>query len=323
MKTTEADLDADVFLEEALSDPDCGASIGVSGAIAEFIRSNGQAQMRRWGRDRTLTTGNGAMRVALSAHVVPVAAELPSKGTEHWQQQVAFCLDKTHAALHSRRVLSELGPDAEAIDASGREQLRFDLGLGLSHVDACIRTDDTHLIALLRRYAGRALLAEGREACDVIVALSPPRVFCSRLGRIEVLSPIPQRNTPAGPHTHLLPALLGRPSSIADFIPRRLVSCLDLYPANPLRRISGDARPFDRRRHASFQRALQAWGPPEYVAEKHRLIAWVRQGRKPDDCPSAKGKLATLGRRVALRQLGRERVDEETVTAWQKALDSD
>ncbi len=319
MKATDLELAA-LFLEEELSDPESGFSIGVSGAIAEFMRSNGEVDMRREGLVHTVTTRDGAMRIALTSQVVPVAAELPSKRPEHWQQQVAFCVHETQATMGSRRVLTELGPDGEAIDGSGRQQLRFDLGLDILHVDACIRTDDRDLIALLRRHEGRALLAESGEVCDALIATSPPRVFCSRLGRIEVLAPIPERETPAGPHTHLLPTLFGRPSPIARFIPRDLVSCLDVYPANPLRRISGQARPFDRKRHARFQRALERWGPREYVAEKRRIFRWVRRGRSPDDCPPATGSLTECGRRVALRQLSQGGVDEGTLVSWQKAL---
>ncbi len=321
MKATDVQLTPDAFVEETLSDPDSGYSIGVSGAIAEFMRSNGEAEIGRQARAHTVTTRDGAMRVALTSRVVPVAAEFPSKNLKHWQQQVAFCLHRTHAAMGGRQVLTELGPDEEAIVTSGRNQVRFDLGLDIPHVDACIRTDDTHLIALLRRYQGRALLSQAQEACEAVIAISPPRVFCSRLGRIEVLAPIPERKTPVGPHTHLLPALLGRASPIAEFTPRGLVSCLDVYPANPLRRMSGKARTFDRKRHARFQQALDAWGPPEYVAEKRRFANWVRQGKAPESCPPANGSLAELGRRVALRQLAQETADQGTLADWRTVLD--
>lgn len=320
MKTTETPPDADAFLEEALSDPESGFSIGVSGAIAEFIRNDGEADRRREGSVVTVTTREGAMRVALNPRVVPVAAELPSRRPEYWQQQVAFCLDETRAAMGARRALTELGADADAIDPSRRQHLLFDLGLGLPHVDACIRTDDPRLIALLRRYEGRALLKQAKEASDAVVAASPERVFCSTFGRIEVYAPIPERETPEGPHTHLLPALLGRPSPIAGFVPPGLVSCLDAYPANPLRSLSGKARPFDRKRHARFQKVLEAWGPPEYVAEKRRVAEWVHQGRLPDECPAASGVLAGLGRRIVLRQLSHDGADQDTLNAWTKSL---
>lgn len=320
MQATDAPLDAGAFLQEALTDPDSGFSIGVSGAIAEFMRSNGEAEIRRAGDLQTVTTRGGAMRVALSPEVVPVAGELPGKRSGHWHQQVAFCLPEAGATMGARRVLTELGPDAEAIDAAGRSQLRFDLGLSLPHVDVCVRTDDLKLIALLRRYQGRALLDDAKEVCEALVATGPQRVFCSRLGRIEVLSPIPERETPAGPHTHLLPNLLGRPSPISEFLPPGLVSCLDVYPANPLTDSSGQARPFDKKRHARFQKALKAWGPPGYVAEKRRFSDWLRRGKAPDDCAPPAGPLAELGRRVALRQLSQEGADPAILAAWQEAL---
>ncbi|HSR54658.1 MAG TPA: hypothetical protein VLN73_00350, partial [Alphaproteobacteria bacterium] len=60
MKATEAQPDAGDFLDEALSDPDSGFSIGVTGAIAEFMRSNGEAEIRRAGDLQTVTTRGGA-----------------------------------------------------------------------------------------------------------------------------------------------------------------------------------------------------------------------------------------------------------------------
>ncbi len=321
MKATEASPVADTFLEEALSDPESGFSIGVSGAIAEFMRNDGEADWQRDGSVVTVTTREGAMRVALNPRVVPVAAELPSRRPEHWQQQVAFCLDENRAAMGARQALTELGADADAIDPSRRQHLLFDLGLGLAHVDACIRTDDTGLIALLRRAEGRALFTQAKQASDAIVAASPERVFCSTFGRIEVYAPIPERKTPEGPHTHLLPALLGRPSPIAGFVSPGLVSCLDVYPANPLRSVSGKARAFDRERHARFQKVLEAWGPPEYVAEKRRVAEWMHQGKLPEECPAASGVLAGIGRRVALRQLSHDGADQGTLDAWRQSLD--
>lgn len=276
------------YLEDALADPDCGFSIGVSGAIAEFMRNDGEAEVRRDGSRRTIVTRGGAMRVALTPDVVPVAAELPGRRAARWQQQVAFCLDAAQAVMGARRTLTELGPDADAIDASGRGQLCFDLGLGIDHLDACVRSDDAELIATLRRFEGKALLTGAKPARDAVIAASPARVFCSRLGRIEVYSPIPERETPMGPHTHLIPALLDRPSPLSAFLPAGLVSCLDVYP------------------RADFQQVLEAWAPPEYLAEKRRVAQWVRQGRSPSELDPAQGTLAEIARSVALRQAARD-----------------
>lgn len=235
MKTTEAALEADNFLHQALLDPETGFSIGVSGAIAEFMRCDGEAEIRREGAAHVAVTRDGAMRVSLIPETVAVAAETPSKKPGHRQQQVVFCLDQTRARMGARAVLTEIGPDRDAIDVRHREQLIFDLGLDIPHVNACIRTADPGLIELLRRFEGRAILNDARDAIDAIVEQSPQRVFCSRLGRIEVYSPIPERKTPEGPHTHLLPKLLGQPSPVAAFIPEGMVSCLEVYPASPLR----------------------------------------------------------------------------------------
>ena len=74
----------------------------------------------------------------------------------------------------------------------------------------CVRTGDAAVLARLREVAG----APWREALEAVGAAvlvaSPHRVVITPLGRIEVWGPIPpeQGTSPAGPHTHLLPALL-------------------------------------------------------------------------------------------------------------------
>ena len=73
-----------------------------------------------------------------------------------------------------------------------------------------MRIGDPDLAARLREHTGRAVFEHGNPAMGMILAANPPRVFISRLGRIEVYQPIPPPSgkSPEGPHTHVLPKLL-------------------------------------------------------------------------------------------------------------------
>jgi hypothetical protein len=313
----------DGFLSAELADTQSGWSIGVTGAIAEFFRGRDEPEARCKGGTYTVATPRGAMRIVLRSDVAPVAIESLSRNRRHWQQRVALCLPEREAAKARRSVVTELGVDTDSIRDDERHHLRFDLGLGIAHVDACIRTGDPQLIKLLRDCCGRSLLNEARAATQAIIAQSPHRVFVSRLGRIEVYAPIPRHATPTGPHTHLLPKLLGRPAVWAQLIPKAHVACLDVYPANPLRTAAGEERSFDAERHARFQGVLKDWGSAAYVAEKQRVETWVRAGAVPQSWPPCVGRLARAGRRVALRQLVHTEPDCEALGDWQRAVEED
>lgn len=311
----------DEFLRQELADPESGFSIGVNGAIAEFFRDATEAGAKAGQSAYSISTPRGGMRIRLHGDVRPVAIETPSRHPDYWQQRVAFCLDAGKAVMANRKSVTALGADAEAIRAADRSALRFDLGLGIPHLDACVRTDDEDLIAQLLACCGRDLLKDGAGVVAAIIEKGPHRVFASRLGRIEVYTPIPVDKTVPGPHTHLLPELLGKPAAGAAWIAAGARSCLDVYPANPARRESGAARTFDAARHARFQRALSAWGPPAYVAEKQRTEEWLRQGLPPQACPPAEDPLARAGRRVAVRQIARAQPDSALLCAWRRALE--
>src|SRR5262245_66159348 len=112
--------------------------------------------------------------------------------------------------MDQRKVLTELGPDREALREQHREATLFDLGLGALQVDVCVRVADADVAAELRAHAGRALFDPGNPAMGVILAANPDRVVVSRLGRVEVYQQIPPADgqRPTGPHTHVLPTLL-------------------------------------------------------------------------------------------------------------------
>ncbi len=191
-------------LARAAGTPGTAWSIGIYGAIAEFMAHAGEVpQLARCGDGLQLRTRGGALHLRL-----PPGARLFELYSRAGTPQ------RRVLALHRARVkgtpatgIVELGSDAEAIEPSCREQRLFDLGVTRSAIRFCVRTGDGQLVAALRQAAGRSLF--DTAIGDKLVACSPDRVVVSPVGRIEVAGPI-LREGHAGPHTHLLPALLAQ-----------------------------------------------------------------------------------------------------------------
>ena len=74
--------------------------------------------------------------------------------------------------MSGRSVLTEVGPDREAIRAGDRGAVLFDMGLATLPVDICIRTADPDLLILLRGAAGRSLFEARNTAMAAIVEAS-------------------------------------------------------------------------------------------------------------------------------------------------------
>jgi len=228
-------------------------------------------------------------------------------------------------------VLTELGPDAQALRAQDRGGVLFDLGLGLLQVDCCIRTSDAALTDGLRAHAGRSLFEHGNLAMGLILRHSPHRVFMTRAGRAEVYQaiPVPGGTAPEGPHTHVLPKLLahGRTHAATEPIPKGWVSCAHLYPAHPLRDGYGRARPFDGGRYATFQRLLSRHGDAEHLQLKQNVIKALNAGAGPEAIAMPSDRFAQASIRVALRQLKASSGTSPVLTAWfaahDRASDSD
>ena len=283
------------LLADALADAEAQWSIGTFGAIAEFSRAPDEpVALGRTGTALTAVTARGGIRLLAAEGLRPVAFETTTR--EAWSQRLALCLPEDQCAMRGAGVLTELGPDRDALREEDREAVLFDLGLAGLQVDVCVRIADPALAARLREYAGRSVFEPGNPAFAAIVPASPPRVFASRAGRIEVFSRFrrPAGVRPEGPHTHLLPKLLGhrRTHSATEPIPDGFVPCAHLYPANPVRDGLGRVRPFDAGRHAAFQRVLTQYGEPRFITLKERVIDAVANGQGPDAVPVSNDRLA-------------------------------
>lgn len=178
------------FLADRITDPETGWSLGTFGAIAEFIRAPDEPVTLTCAPDAVAAvTPRGALRIAPPPRMRPVASETPVG--DGWNHRVALCLPTGQARMGRREVLTELGPDHDALRAEDRDGILIDLGLDCFQVDACIRIADPALLEPLRRGLGRPLFDPGNAALRPILAASPHRVFVSCLGRIEIFGGIP------------------------------------------------------------------------------------------------------------------------------------
>jgi len=321
------DLGPAAVLDQHLDDPATGWSIGAFGALAEFARAGDEPAERLSGDGWVgLASPLGAMRVHLDdrTHLIPY--EALSKFRTAWSQGVVACLAEDDAAMAGKETITEVGADAHALDEAAKSEVLFDLGLGIRHVDCCVRTADADLLAVLRRCAGRPPFDGGEEALAAIKAASPARIFRSRLGRIEVYQAIPSGGgaaTPTGPHTHVMPRLLKhrRDHAATLPVPAGLVPALALYPPNPIRAGNGGVRDFDRAAHDAFQELMRRFAAPEIMAAKR--LAWdaVADGRGPDGLDLPTDRHARTALRVALRQAYHTDGPSSVLARWTEAVE--
>lgn len=304
-----------------LADAQTSWAIGTFGAIAEFHRDAVEpVEFSTHGA----ITARGGIRLQLEGAVRVVAWERPSAG-DGWMHGIALCLPAAEGAMSGRTEVTELGPDAGALREQDRDAVLFDLGIGAPHCDVCVRTSDAGILRSLRAVAGRPILATGllRE----IPAMSPARVFISRLGRVEVHTAIPgpEGRTPDGPHTHVLPDLLKhrRTHSANVPLPDGWVPGAEIFPASAIHDAHGKRAPFfDAGRHGIFQSLLEAYGDRACAQAKTDTFTSVRAAAAPRDV-SSYSRAQRLARRVALRQLAQTDGPSPALTAWREMFDSE
>lgn len=309
------------LLRQSIADPDTQWSLGTFGAIAEFSRDEEEpAQVSMRADNLSIVTERGGIALRPNPAIRPFASEGITKSG--WNQRIALCLPQDDCAMSRRSVLTELGPDPDALREEDRDGLLFDLGLGAPHVDFCVRVDE-QTASQLGAHAGRPVFEAGNPAMGIILHANPHRVFISRIGRIEVYQPIPPPSgkSPEGPHTHVLPKLLrsGRTHPATEPIPTGWLPCAHIYPPHPARDAFGEKRPFDSGRHLAFQQTMAACGDPDIVALKQRVIAAVAAGERPPEIATDRHR--RTGIRIALRQMKAEGEASPALNAWLARLD--
>jgi hypothetical protein len=312
------------WLSAQLADAETAWSVGSFGAIAEFMRDAGEAiSFQRTGGSISAVTARGGLRIAAQDKMRPVASE--SLTTQSWSHRVALCLPEDICAMDQRTVLTEIGPDADALRAQDRSAVLFDLGLGTLQVNACIRTGDADVIAALKNWTGRSLFEPGNGVMGVISAANPHRVFVSRVGRVEVYQPIPAADgkSPEGPHTHVLPRLLRhkRTHAATEFVPAGFVPCAHLYPPHPARDAMGVRQPFRQDCHASFQELLARFGEVKLLDVERRVLESVSARHGPSALSLPDDRFSRAALRIALRQIKMSGEPAPAIDAWLAAHD--
>ena len=310
-------MDLTDLLAVQLADPATGWSLGTFGAIAEFTRDADEPVEHA--SALSAVTDRGAIFLKPPSALRLVATEGATR--QSWSQRVALCLPVEACAMHRRSVLTELGPDTDALRAADRDAILFDLGLDLLQVDACVRVSDRDVAEKLRACCGRSVFDPNNAAMSVIVPAGPHRVFMSRLGRIEVFQPIPPPNgkSPEGPHTHVLPKLLAhkRTHAATEAIPDHWVPCAHFYPAHPVTQPGT----YEERAHRVFQELMQTFGDAELVDLKRRLAAAVSAGDDPAGLRVPDDRFARIAVRVGLRQILAANGSSAPLQAWLQAHD--
>ena len=324
VRTSQA-VDLDTVLRRYVADPTASWGLGTFGAIAEFHRTSEEPASIDTGATLQVVTARGALRIDSTPELRAFAYELPGHAIDSWSHVLTLCLPAARTAMHRREVLTECGPDHEALRPDDRAAVLFDLGLGTEQVDVCVRTADPEALAHLRAGLGRSLFAPDNPLMPAMPRLSPHRVFVCRFARLEVYQRIPGRDEtpPEGPHTHVLPHLLRhqRTHPATAPIPAGWVPCLSLYPASPVYDALGRPRPFDRAAYDDFQSLLRCFGAPELVGLKETVIEAVRAERGPDHFALPASRAGRVAVRVALRQLAHTDGEHPVLAAWRQAFD--
>lgn len=311
-------------LGDQLADTETAWSLGTFGAIAEFTRDADETAISSCDDQAvSVVTARGGLRIEVPDGLRAIASE--SLTSKSWSQRVALCLPEETCVMSKRTVLTEIGPDREALRAGDRRAVLFDLGLGALQVDCCVRSSDPTFVAALRECVGKSLFAQGNGAMYVILAANPHRVFLSRIGRVEVFQPIPPPDgkSPSGPHTHVLPKLLrsGRTHAATEPLPLGWIPCAHFYPPSPTRDGYGRPQPFRHERHTAFQLLLARYGDAQLVDLKRRVVDSVAAEQSPSAVSVAANRYARATVRIALRQLKALDHPSSALAAWLSAYD--
>lgn len=307
-------------LAALVRDPANGWSIGSFGAIGEFMRDRDEpVRIAASATAIEIATDRGAMRIAPTAPMQPIAWDTLSADGESWGHAMAFCVARPPTP---GRTIASLGPDREAIRDRDRRDALFDMGVGAGAVRMCIRTHDAALVAALEAAAGQALLGRPAMMAEMLRA-QPHRVLLSPAGRIEVFQPIPPPDgkSPEGPHTHLLPKLIAkdRAHSSSTPLPEGVQSALTLHPRSPWRTRSGERHAFDAEIDRAFRPELARHGLAEDRQVEAALLEAIDAGTAPDAAIWPDTRRGRTKARIVLRRLAA--AGDERARPWRAMHD--
>lgn len=207
--------------------------VGVVGAVAEFVaKPGGTVGVREIEDAIVATTDGGALKFQIDDDVRALTFDPLDTPAE--QQRIVLTVKRARGSPDLADVVTDLGPDAQAVRATDRGVQLFDLGLGRKEARFCVRSATGPALNALSSAAESPLPEVIPSLGLVLVEHSPVRIVESALGRIEVSTPIPLPGgkSPAGPHTHLLPDHLatGRALPAGMDLPRAYWPGAVFYP---------------------------------------------------------------------------------------------
>ena len=229
-----------------------------------------------------------------------------------------------------RAVLTELGPDAEALREAGSRARCCSISVSTPlQVDACIRVADPGARGEACAPACRPAGVRARQSGDGRHRRRRARIACfiSRVGRIEVFQPIPPPDgkSPEGPHTHVLPKLLRhQPHPCRDRAGARRIGALraSLSGASG----QGCARALrcrsTRERHDALPghaAAVRRSGRGRAQAAGDRRDRGRAASRRPSPCRTTASRAPASASRCA--SCGRRRRRSPALAAWLAAHD--
>jgi hypothetical protein len=293
------------LVKAQLADADAVWTMGAGAAGVRFGRENDETVARGPG---SAITARGGIRLTLPASAVVIAYETPSTADPlRWEHAVAFCLPAEEARRPESEVVTELGPDTQALRPRDNGGILFDLGVGGPFADLLVRTADPELVAVLRAAEGSAVDDPAHDLTGVLTAPGVARIVRTAAGRIETGEPL---------RVPLTDLRGGRTHPPTAPVPDDRVPCVVVAPAHPAMDGTGRPMPFDRGRHAAFQALLAEHGDPVLGVLKAEVAAAVRANRGPEgalviDDPAGRATVS-----VAIRQLLLTDGTSGPLTAW-------
>lgn len=313
-------------LRHQLADPATSWTIGTFGALAEFFHDPAQPiTIHETTAGVFVCSALGAIQIKPHAALHLIPYEGLSSLANAWTQGLLVCLPIETAYLSNRTGICEISTDGGCLKPASGSEILFDLGLGIPHLDFCIRTSDPNLISILRTHLGRSVFSDGMYLLGAIQAASPTRVIATQVARIEIYQAIPPdgSETPLGPRTHLSQKLLqmNRTQAATIPVPDGLVPVLAFYPPNPVRHETGTLRAFDAEAHIHFQSLLEMFGPTDLVRIKKAFRNAMGASREPSEGISPQSKHQRTALRVAIRQHHHTHGSSELLHRWQQAYE--
>ena len=163
--TGNSSFDVSSFVEEYLRSSVHSWSIGVSGAIGEFMYDDGEEVEFRFDDSQlSVITPRGALQIRLDPDIKCVAYEEVSSCTKSWSQNVVFCIPDDKAKLNKNNVLTHLGLDAYALINSSKHKHLFDLGVDSAYMQFCVRSGDKRLVNILKENSDRSVRVRQKSA---------------------------------------------------------------------------------------------------------------------------------------------------------------